>query len=375
MIILFDLTYINPSSSSGVVVYSYRLLSGIIKLELTDHFVLLANNRNNHFLQKKFPEFKVVTLNMKQTPFLDKLYFVKGFFYKKALNKIIETHAINLFFSPYLAVGGLFTSKVMQVGVLHDAQSYILQGEKGLKGRVLKCFMVDLYNKVSHLVTISQYAKSSILKEIPKLTTPISVIYNSVVVSKPNSIGAFKPHLPYILFVNTLMPYKNLETLVKAFGILKNTIKHNLIIKAKKLPYWNCVIEPLIKKYNIEDRVFLIEDNYSDIEMATLYAKADLFVSPSLMEGFGFTPIEAALHKIPVISSKESALYETTLGLLNYYEPATDFNKLSEKIYGIINNKPSIEYLLTIGKQLEEAYSPLKQAELFVKLFKEQLKK
>lgn len=46
--------------------------------------------------------------------------------------------------------------------------------------------------------------------------------------------------------------------------------------------------------------------------MHKLYSNASLFVSPSLMEGFGFTPIEAAIHCVPVVCTKETALYETT---------------------------------------------------------------
>ncbi|MGG6499382.1 UNVERIFIED_CONTAM: glycosyltransferase, partial [Bacteroidetes bacterium 56_B9] len=76
----------------------------------------------------------------------------------------------------------------------------------------------------------------------------------------------------------------------------KEEISHNLIIKAKRLPYWDEQVLPLIKELGIDGRIKLIDNKYSEAEMHKLYSNASLFVSPSLMEGFGFTPIEAAIH-------------------------------------------------------------------------------
>ena len=42
------------------------------------------------------------------------------------------------------------------------------------------------------------------------------------------------------------------------------------------------------------------------------------------------TPIEAMAAECPVISSKETSLYEVTQGLVNYYEPATDADRLAD---------------------------------------------
>lgn len=101
--------------------------------------------------------------------------------------------------------------------------------------------------------------------------------------------------------------------------------------------------------------------------MASLYKNASLFVSPSLMEGFGFTPIEAALYEVPVICNKESALYETTKGLLNYYEPGTDEYALSRMMYQILTS-PNLD-LASIAKTYEMAYSVKRQAQDFIALF------
>ncbi|HQN23066.1 MAG TPA: glycosyltransferase [Thermotogota bacterium] len=50
----------------------------------------------------------------------------------------------------------------------------------------------------------------------------------------------------------------------------------------------------------------------SDTQRNTLYQNAALFVSPSLCEGFGITPIEAALFGVPVITTRETSIPEAT---------------------------------------------------------------
>jgi len=371
MRVLFDLTYVNPSSYSGIVIYAYRLLKGIVDLELTDNISLLVTEKNKLFLQKKFPNFHFITVELRYKIINTRLLFLKRYVYKNKINKLVKKYNVSLFFTPYLNNGSLYASKVPQIGVLHDAQGYILSKKTGLKGYVLRFFTVRLLNRINRIVTISNFAKSSILNEIKNLHTPIYVVYNSVEVSNCEKKLILENKTPYILYVNTLEPYKNLETLVNAFGLLKDRTKHNLIVKAKKLPYWDAIILPLLKINNITDRVFLIEKKYSNEKMASLFSEADLFVSPSLMEGFGFTPIEAAMHQVPVISSKESALFETTLGLLNYYEPADDFKELAYVIDKILINKPSKEELIKISDCFKQSYSAKQQALLFIKLFYE----
>jgi len=369
MRVLFDLTFVDPKSFSGVVIYALRLLKGFQESEKKNDIILLVTEKNIDFIKKECNAFQSISIQIKKSVLLTRFYFLTGYIHKNTINKIIKKNNISLFFSPFLQIGGLFTNIIPQVGVLHDAQGYILSKNNGSKGLVYRFFMSRLLNKIKEIVTISNFSKHSILKEISSLQTSISVIYNSVETPTVKKNITFINHDPYILYINTLMPYKNLETLVRAFAILKDSINHKLIIKAKELPYWHKTIMPLLNEFNIADRVFLIQEKYSDSKLASLYADADLFVTPSFMEGFGFTPIEAAMHYVPVISSKESALFETTLGLLNYYEPADDFKQLANVIDKTLINKPSKEELIKISDCFKQTYSVKQQIFFFKKLF------
>lgn len=87
-----------------------------------------------------------------------------------------------------------------------------------------------------------------------------------------------------------------------------------------------------------------------------------------MQEGFGRTPVEAAICKVPVISTKETSLPEVTMNEVYYYENATDDKELAEKILEVLKNKPSKEKLEEISNKLEEEYSEENVAKRYVKL-------
>jgi glycosyltransferase involved in cell wall biosynthesis len=371
MKILVDLTYINPNNMSGVAVYALRLLMGLEFQTDSVQVFLLVTDRNKRFIKQAHPSFKLITLQKKENFLLKHLHFTTGYLHKKKVNNIVADYDINIFFTPFLQNASLYTTKIKQIGVLHDVQTYVFFEKDGLKGKVYRYLYRKMLGRMFKVVTISKFSKDSIIKNIPTLESKIKVIYNSVVSSTTSDQSLFNQFKPYILYVNTLEPYKNIETLIKAFAISKDNIPHKLIIKAKETAYWNNEIKSLIKKLDIGERIILVSDNFNDLEMASFYKEAELFISPSLMEGFGYTPIEAAIYKTPVITTNESAIYETTRGLLNYYSPARDQQVLSKAIENILLNPPSEKKLQAISNELLTEYCHKKQAKSFVTFFKE----
>lgn len=128
-----------------------------------------------------------------------------------------------------------------------------------------------------------------------------------------------------------------------------------------------------IEKEGLKDRVKVLSF-ISDKERNSLFYNTDLFVSTSLMEGFGRTPVEAAICKVPVISTKETALPEATMNEVFYYENGTDDNELAEKILEVLNNKPTKERLEEISIKLEKEYTEEKIAQEYMDLIKKVLK-
>ena len=124
---------------------------------------------------------------------------------------------------------------------------------------------------------------------------------------------------------------------------------------------------------NLQDRVKILS-NISDDDRNTLFYNADLFVTTSMQEGFGRTPVEAAMCKVPVISTKETSLPEATMNMVYYYDNPTDEKELAKKMLEILHNRPSQERLEEISKKLEQEYNENRIAQKYIDLINKILK-
>jgi glycosyltransferase involved in cell wall biosynthesis len=115
---------------------------------------------------------------------------------------------------------------------------------------------------------------------------------------------------PYVLHVGTIEPRKNLERLVRAFAKLRrgNGIRHHLILAGDS--GWGAAeVLRTIRAEGMNDCVQRIE-GAAETDLQDLYRAADLFVYPSLYEGFGLPPLEAMASGTPVVASNVASLPE-----------------------------------------------------------------
>ena len=137
----------------------------------------------------------------------------------------------------------------------------------------------------------------------------------------------------------------------------------------KEESVWN-EMQKYIQDNQLSSRVKLLF-RVKDEERNWLLANAALFATPSLFEGFGRTPVEAAICKVPVISTKETSLFEATQGLCNYVKNATDEKEFAELMLNIIENPPKEKRLEEIAKKLACIYQAENCAKKYMQAFQE----
>jgi glycosyltransferase involved in cell wall biosynthesis len=351
MRILIDLSMYN-STQTGVFNYAYRILKGFQENKYPN-IILLCNKYIAHEIKSEFKNYPCIIFD---TSITSQNVIWKSFLWSKKINSI----PCDVVFIPQITLYNFFCNKPI-VHTIHDLQAL---RTFSLKYRIIYyiSFGILIFQSKS-IITISNYVKEQIKKLYPFINkSKLKTIYNCVQIQVPITAPNYDN---YLLYVSSITKSKNLLTLIKAFNLIKNNINENLIIIGKSIPpnYFPNYIQPYILKHKLSDRIIIITHGITDEELSNYYQNARLFIHPSLMEGFGYTPIEAAIHKIPVITTKETCIYETTKGLLNYYSPSKDENALAQKIIELLQNYPNKDTLNRISDILQKEYNYISQSE------------
>ncbi|HAW59525.1 MAG TPA: glycosyltransferase family 1 protein [Bacteroidales bacterium] len=174
--------------------------------------------------------------------------------------------------------------------------------------------------------------------------------------------------LPYILYVGSMERRKNIPLLLKAFLEVKNNIPHKLVIVGSKGKHFNSITK-LVHDYNLQDDV-IFTGRVPDEDMPSIYNLAELFVYPSLYEGFGLPPLEAMACGCPVITSNVSSLPEV-VGDAGILIDPNNVNELSCAIYKALTDVEFKNSLKLKGLERANMFSWRKFAEETASIYEE----
>jgi glycosyltransferase involved in cell wall biosynthesis len=166
-----------------------------------------------------------------------------------------------------------------------------------------------------------------------------------------------KYNLPehFLLFVGNSNPRKNLARMMRAFDQAKGAenISHQLVIAGEQ--GWKFSREQALREIEHKDEIRFI-GFVPDEDMAALYSLADLFVFPTLYEGFGIPVIEAQTCGTPVLTSNCTALPEVGGEGAIYVDPY-DTADICRGILEVIQNAELARKLTEKGYQNAKRFS------------------
>jgi glycosyltransferase involved in cell wall biosynthesis len=167
-------------------------------------------------------------------------------------------------------------------------------------------------------IAISQSVKEDIVRILGVQPEKVKVIYLGKherfrPIRDPERLSRFRTKYGLsrrvVLFVGLIEPRKNLATLVQAFASLKSLHGDFCLVLAGDYG-WGCQdVLASVRRYGIENHV-LFPGFIPDGELPELYNLADVFVYPSLYEGFGLPVLEAMACGVPVVTSNVSSMPE-----------------------------------------------------------------
>ncbi|MEH1927657.1 glycosyltransferase family 4 protein [Nostoc sp.] len=217
------------------------------------------------------------------------------------------------------------------------------------------------------VLTISESSRKDIIEYLdvdPKkvYVTPLASRYSPNYLSDKKNIAALEKQVnydfskPYLLFVSTIEPRKNINAIIYAFNLLKKKykIEHQLILIGKK--GWN--YDPIFAEIESSPWKSQIHhlDYLSDELVALFYSKADVFVYPSHYEGFGLPVLEAMTLGAPVVTSNTSSIPEVSGDAAILIDP-NDPVQLAEAILKVISDSQLRQELINKGKARAKLFS------------------
>ena len=186
-----------------------------------------------------------------------------------------------------------------------------------------------LVTRATAIVTDSQFVADDLARHIDVSSKPIHVI--PLGLTKSNVVGTDRPHWipegPFLFSIGNFLQHKNFQSLVE---MMKHLSGYKLIVAGKtETPYGKKVLQK-IKQLGLTDQV-LLPGMISDVERAWLYQNCDVFVFPSLTEGFGFPVLEAMQFGKPVVMSNRTSLPEIA-GDSGFFFPSYEAPEMAKAV-------------------------------------------
>jgi glycosyltransferase involved in cell wall biosynthesis len=231
--------------------------------------------------------------------------------------------------------------------------------------------------KAACVVAVSQHTRRALERRYPRVAGRVQVISEGIdpclKSPTPEELRAFQRRQgldrPYILFVGTSEPRKNLPRLIRAFERLaqeNQSLRHDLVLVGPR--GWRTgPTDAGIERSSVRDRIRRLGYVPND-DLWCWYAGADAFVYPSLEEGFGLPPLEAMALGVPTITSNTSALPEVVGQAAITVEPA-DEEALASAMELVLTDRDVAGRLRVAGPSRAARFSWADAAQRYVELY------
>ena len=175
---------------------------------------------------------------------------------------------------------------------------------------------------------------------------------------------------PFVFFLGNVEPRKNLPRLIRAFTQLKleRKIEHHLVIGGSRSWHYPELAESYKKSGIMEYIKFInyVEEN----DIFALYQASDLFVFPSLYEGFGLPILEAMASGVPVITSNISSMPEVGGNAVYYVNPYSE-EEIAKAVHYVLSDRSAWHELQRRGFERVRQFSWRRTAEETRRAFEE----
>jgi len=270
------------------------------------------------------------------------------------LQRAIKANKIDLFYSPYYKVPLL--TEIPTVSQILDLMFLVFPPYREALGLWRRSYYATFgracARKSISIITDSEHARQDIIriwKIDPKkiAVIPLGIADRYVPVEDGGLLTRVRERLNlpenYLLYLGNFKPHKNVESLVQAFSRIARRFPDHKLVLAGPLDAHGLQIQDLVSRRGLRDSVVFTDTIKEENHPEALLSMADLFIFPTLYEGFGLPPLEAMACGTPVITSNVTAVPEV-VGDAGVMVNPLDVDELTRAIEDLLRDREKRAY-------------------------------
>jgi len=358
--------------------YVKNIIQHLEQIDTANKYVIFLRQTGFDAYQPKNPNFAKVLAHYNWYSFAEQLGF---------LVKILK-YKPNLLYVPHFNFPVLYPGKL--VTAIPDIIMHTFSTERGttlpkpyFKFKKLVYYLVVLWAVVrsNKVIVPSLDVKNDFLKFykfIPQLKFVLA--YEGIdpdLITKPKLnpqqvLDKYKIRRPFLLYVSSMYEHKNVERLVDAFKLLQDKYGFlgQLVLIGKNDSFAQ-KINQKVRDLRLENTVLMpgMITYVPDADVVALHSQAEVYVFPSLKEGFSLTPLEGMIAGLPAVISNIPCHKEIYGDSVVYFDPLNT-GDMAEKINNVLIDNTLKESLIAKGFELVKKYNWLDTAKITLEVFK-----
>ncbi|MBF0510764.1 MAG: glycosyltransferase family 4 protein [Candidatus Omnitrophica bacterium] len=224
-------------------------------------------------------------------------------------------------------------------------------------------------HRSDRVLTCSEYSQRDIQRIYGVKPEKIKLIPLSLGdIYRPES-GASPVKGRYLLYVGNFKIHKNVINIIKAFALLENEFPDLKLVLAGPREYEYNALVAKVHDCHLDQKVIFLGKITQEDKPHLLYSGAEVFVMPSLYEGFGLPPLEAMACGVPVVASNTTSIPEVVKDAGLRVDPM-DVKAIAEAIKRILKDHVLKQELIARGLRYAKEYEATKVSRMLYDFLK-----
>lgn len=367
--VVIDARVVLENHGHGIARYTDEYLRHLARLPCSDMEFVVLVNAASPLLRCQWPSH--MRLHVMRTGWI-------AFWGQIELALLLWRLEPDVFHSPSFIVP--FLSDAPLVTTIHDLNHVVLSENYSIFHRLYySFFLARKVRQAKCVITVSRFSKNEIVRFFGIPVSAVRVVYNGIseaFTKRPKPLSrdsdeaeAFRRRfeLPdrFVLGMGNRKPHKNICRLVEAWCLLDDPPP--LVLLTEFDPQILAIAQKHGRKHMLYFMRFV-----SNAELPWVYSLAEAFVYPSLYEGFGFPPLEAAACGVPVVVSDRTSLPEVMQDGAIFVNPE-DVLDIRRGIEEALSRSERVEGIVERGRRKAAEYSWARVAEETLSIYRQVL--